>query len=227
MAQQELEARRKETRQHSSKSIFTSKLVCGDCGCFYGSKVWHSTDKYRSVVWQCNNKFKAEEKCSTPHLKEDVIKEVFIKALNKLVTDKGPALNMMNHLKAKIDDTAALEGKLEKAVTAFDEKMVLLQDYISKNAITEKELADGRYSELEKDYREALAEKEKLQDELTERRHRSLMIKRFIDEVISFDDLFTEFSEKLWLGLVDVIVVMDKKKFMVKFKSGMEVPVEL
>ena len=227
MAQQELEARRKETRQHSSKSIFTSKLVCGDCGCFYGSKVWHSTDKYRSVVWQCNNKFKANEKCTTPHLKEDVIKEVFIKALNKLVTDKGPALNMMNHLKAKIDDTAALEGKLEKAVTAFDEKMVLLQDYISKNAITEKELADGRYSELEKDYREALAEKEKLQDELTERRHRSLMIKRFIDEVISFDDLFTEFSEKLWLGLVDVIVVMDKKKFMVKFKSGMEVPVEL
>ena len=57
------------------------------------------------------------------------------------------------------------EGKLEKASTAFDDKMVLLQDYISKNAITEKELADGRYSELDKDYREALAEKEKLQEE--------------------------------------------------------------
>ena len=109
----------------------------------------------------------------------------------------------------------------------IDDKMVLLQDYISKNAITEKELADGRYSELEKDYREALAEKEKLQNELTERRRRSLMIKRFIDEVIGFDDLFNEFSENLWLGLVDLIVVMDKKKFMVKFKSGMEVPVEL
>ena len=93
-------------------------------------------------------------------------------------------------------------GKLEKAAATFDEKMVLLQDYISKNAITEKELADGRYSELEKEYREALAEKEKLQDELTERRRRSLMIKRFIDEVIGFDDLFTEFSENLWLGLV-------------------------
>ena len=179
------------------------------------------------VVWQCNNNFKADEKCSTPHLREDVIKEVFIKALNSIVTDKGPALDMMNHLKAKIDDTATLEEKLEKATTTFDEKMILLQDYISKNAITEKELADGRYSELEKDYREALAEKEKLQDELTERRRRSLMIKRFIDEVIGFDDLFTEFSENLWLGLVDVIVVMDKKKFMVKFKSGMEVPVEL
>ena len=156
-----------------------------------------------------------------------MIKEVFINALNSIVTDKDPALDMMDHLKAKIDDTDALEGKLEKAVTAFDEKMVLLQDYISKNAITEKELADGRYSELEKEYREALSEKEKLQDELTERRRRSLMIKRFIDEVSGFEDLFTEFSENLWLGLVDVMVVVDKKSFGVKFKSGMEVPVEI
>ena len=155
-----------------------------------------------------------------------MIKEVFIKTLNSIVTDKGPALDMMDHLKAKIDDTAALEGKLEKAATAFDEKMILLQDYISKNAITEKELADGRYSELEKEYREAQAEKVKLQDELTERRRKSLMIKRFIDEVSGFEDLFTEFSENLWLGLVDVMVVMDKKNFRLKFKSGMEVPVE-
>ena len=72
-----------------------------------------------------------------------------------------------------------------------------------------------------------MSEKEKLQDELTERRRRSLMIKRFIDEVSGFEDLFTEFSENLWLGLVDVIVVVDKKNFRVKFKSGMEIQVEI
>ena len=48
-----------------------------------------------------------------------------------------------------------------------------------------------------------------------------------MDEVKGFDDVFTEFSENLWIGHVDVIVVIDKKKFRVKFKSGMEVPVEL
>ena len=72
-----------------------------------------------------------------------------------------------------------------------------------------------------------MAEKERLLDELIERRRRSLMIKRFIDEVSGFEDLFTEFTENLWLGLVDVMVVVDKKNFRVKFKSGMEVPVEL
>ena len=34
----------------------------------YGSKVWHSTSKYRRVIWQCNSKFKNDEKCNTPHL---------------------------------------------------------------------------------------------------------------------------------------------------------------
>ena len=33
-----------------------------------GRKVWHSTDKYRKVIWRCNAKFKGEEKCKTPHL---------------------------------------------------------------------------------------------------------------------------------------------------------------
>ena len=72
-----------------------------------------------------------------------------------------------------------------------------------------------------------MAEKEKLQGELTERRRRSLMIGWFIDEVRGFEDLFTEFSENIWLGLVDMMVVVDKKNFRVKFKSGMEVPVEI
>ena len=72
-----------------------------------------------------------------------------------------------------------------------------------------------------------MAEKERLLDELTERGRRSLMIKRFIEEVKGFDDVFTEFSENLWLGLVDVMVVVDKKNFRVKFKSGMEGPVEI
>ena len=48
-----------------------------------------------------------------------------------------------------------------------------------------------------------------------------------MDEVKGFDDVFTEFSENLWLGLMDVMIVVDKKSFRLKFKSGMKVPVEL
>ena len=42
-----------------------------DCGHLYGSKVWHSIDKYKKTIWQCNYKFdkKNKEQCQTPTLK--------------------------------------------------------------------------------------------------------------------------------------------------------------
>ena len=44
-------ARRKATgRHHNSLSPFSAKIICGDCGEYYGSKVWHSTSKYRRTI---------------------------------------------------------------------------------------------------------------------------------------------------------------------------------
>ena len=78
--QAEFTRRKKLGRKYSGSTMFSAKLVCGDCGHFFGSKVWHSTSKYRRVIWQCNNKFKGEHFCSTPHLYEDEIKIRFISA---------------------------------------------------------------------------------------------------------------------------------------------------
>ena len=58
--QTELARRKQISRQYSGKSIFSSRIVCGDCGSYFGSKVWNSTSKYRRVIWQCNSKFKGE-----------------------------------------------------------------------------------------------------------------------------------------------------------------------
>ena len=58
----------------STTTIFSSKLVSGDCGHFFGSKVWHSTSKYRRVIYQCNAKYNGDIKCQTPHITEEKIK---------------------------------------------------------------------------------------------------------------------------------------------------------
>ncbi len=47
-----MQSRGKGSSRNSCVSIFSSKIWCGDCGSWYGSKVWHSNDKYRKVVWQ-------------------------------------------------------------------------------------------------------------------------------------------------------------------------------
>ena len=63
LVQAELLRRQNLRRQYNGKSVFAARLVCGDCGNFFGAKVWHSNSKYRQVIWQCNHKFQGVCKC--------------------------------------------------------------------------------------------------------------------------------------------------------------------
>ena len=66
--------RREQNGKHSGVSIFSNKIKCGCCGDWCGAKVWHSTDKYRRVIYRCNKKYSHKGKpCSTRHLTEEEI----------------------------------------------------------------------------------------------------------------------------------------------------------
>lgn len=79
----ELERRCPGRNRHSGVHDFSGMIKCGQCGSWYGSKVWHSTSKYRKMIWQCNHKFDGGKKCTTPHLTDDEIKTAFVSAATK------------------------------------------------------------------------------------------------------------------------------------------------
>lgn len=54
-------------RQNCTFSPFANKIVCGDCGGWYGRKIWHSTT-YRDTVWECNHKKAGHTKCRCRHI---------------------------------------------------------------------------------------------------------------------------------------------------------------
>ncbi|HOQ79189.1 MAG TPA: recombinase family protein, partial [Candidatus Absconditabacterales bacterium] len=62
LVQIEIKRRDNLGAKYSSSDIFASKLICIDCGGFYGKKKWHSNTKYERFVYQCNNKFD-KDKC--------------------------------------------------------------------------------------------------------------------------------------------------------------------
>lgn len=49
MVQAEIARRQKLGRSYSGASIFSSKVICGECGSFYGQKIRHSNDPYRKL----------------------------------------------------------------------------------------------------------------------------------------------------------------------------------
>ena len=132
----------------TGRACFAGKLVCGDCGSFYGSKVWHSTDKYRRVIWQCDHKFHnakaGGEKCKTPHLTEKQIEAAFVETINGLIGNKDEILAAYDGLIAELTDTSALEEKGKTAREQCQSLYARMQAYINENA--SKALDQDEYS---------------------------------------------------------------------------------
>lgn len=81
--QAEIERRKSLGNIGRCGSPFSGKIVCGECGRWYGKKVWGSykADKsYRREIYQCNGKYKGEQKCKTPFVTEDEVKDRFLTA---------------------------------------------------------------------------------------------------------------------------------------------------
>lgn len=110
--QNEIVRRKATGRHHNSLSSFSAKIICGDCGEYYGSKVWHSNSNYRRTIWQCNAKFKGADKCRAPHLYEDDIKAMFLKAVSELMIDREALIDDGRVLHTAFTDLNAIDKEV-------------------------------------------------------------------------------------------------------------------
>lgn len=227
LVQAELE-RRKRTKgsRYSGVSIFSNKIKCGDCGGWFGSKVWHSNDKYRRVIYQCNHKFNEGNKCETPHITEQEIKEVFVTAFNKLLTEKKEIISNVELMRRTLFDTAELTAERDR----LQEEMLMLvemtQSCVAENArvAQNQEEYQKRYDGLVDRYDKTKERYDELDYEIEQKKAQSEKMKIFIQTLKNMDGVITEFDDGLWGSLVDFITI-GRKEYTVTFKDGTAITV--
>ena len=220
--------RREQNGKHSGVSIFSNKIKCGSCGGYYGAKVWHSTDKYRRVIHRCNKKYAHKGKpCSTRHLTEEEIKQIFVKVLNSLVEVKE---KVIVELRSLIDSVCQLEELTEERNRIEQELGVLaerLEKLIRENA---REAQDQTaYLKQENEIRALYVEKQghlaRLDEQIAERESKRKTLEGMIQVVCGINGEQLAFDEELWGGLLDHIVVKKDGQVVVVFKGGIEIGV--
>ena len=221
--------RREQNGKHSGVSIFSNKIKCGCCGGYYGAKVWHSTDKYRRVIYRCNKKYAHKGKpCSTRHLTEEEIKQIFVQALNSLVEVKE---NVIAELRSLIDgicrrgELTEEHDRVEQELTVLAER---LETLIQENArVAQNQTA---YLKQENEIRARYLEKQghiaRLDERIAERESKRKTLEGMIQIVCGINGEQVEFDEGLWSGLLDHICVMEDGQVVVVFKGGIEIGVE-
>lgn len=222
LVQEEIKRRKGGKKRYSGVSIFSSKIKCGDCGGWYGAKVWHSTDKYRRTIYRCNDKFKNH--CKTPHLTENEIKDVFVRAVNKLISNRDEIISNILLLKERLTDTESLEKKRD--VLNCDLKFLAnrVQQLIEENAqvAQNQNEYDQKYNELVRRYEESKAKYNQICNTIKRRITRGRQLGTFLKE-IEEAALLEKFDECLWGSLVDFITVYDKENIRVTFRDGTEI----
>lgn len=220
-----MERRKKLGKQYSGNSLFAAKLVCADCGCFFGSKVWHSTSKYRRVIWQCNNKFKGAQLCSTPHLYEEEIKQRFVNAFSMYFQGKNLILETVQTLIESLSDTSALDAKIEKAIQEMSNTSALNQMHIQNNIVTarNKEEFDRRHDELVRQYESQKVIYEKLMQKKSDRQNKVKQLQQLVLQLEKADSPIDTFDESLWRTMVEKVTIFHDNKMIFQFLDGTEI----
>ncbi|MHB8964029.1 MAG: recombinase family protein, partial [Saccharofermentanales bacterium] len=121
-------------KSYSSKSILSAKLVCADCGGFYGQKVWHSTDQYRRVIWQCNSKFNTKKHCGTPSLDTDTIQGMFINAYNQLMHNQKQIIADCELMRRSLIDCESINTEIARYLEETKVVAELVKLAVNENA---------------------------------------------------------------------------------------------
>ena len=224
--QAEIKKRAELGKKYSAASIFSSKILCGDCGRFYGSKVWHSTDKYRKTVWQCNNKFKGT-KCTTPHLDENVIKNAFIKACNLVLNNRDEVISNCNILLDILKDTSKIDKKIKRINKELQTISIEISDLINKNStkpLSQSEFYKA-YNALTQKYEKKDNLKSKLLSKKQDIKYRISEIKLYIKKLQNSDNVISEWDDMLWVLLIDKVTVFHNEKMTFLFKDGTEIEI--
>ena len=216
MVQRQMAVRHPGKNRQSSAGLFSSMIKCGCCGGWYGSK-----------VWQCNHKFDGGEKCSTPHLDEETIKGLFVKAANILYTEKAEIIANFNDIKERVFSTEALEEEKAQLQEEMNVVAELIQQCINENAriALDQEKYQKKYDGLAARFDRAKERLEEVSNAIMEKQAHREKTELFLAELERMDGMATEFKEKLWFSLVEFVTVHSREKVVFTFKDGTEIEV--
>lgn len=223
LAQQELAWRRSLNGRYSGRSCFASRVVCGDCGAFYGSKVWHSTDEYRRIIWRCNNKYAGETKCATPHVTQEALEKAFVQVMQRVLSQKDEILTACREALDEAFDTT----ELDKAATRLQDQALGMAARV-RQLVEENARVQRDQDEFKKDYEALLAEHAKLSEKIqaiagqkkdkAERRRRIEIFLRMLEVQKECAD----FETGMFVALADKVIIQRDGQMEFCFRNGMK-----
>lgn len=189
--------------------VFAGKLVCADCGSYYGRKLWHSTDKYKKFIYQCNSKYKkGKSKCTTPSLTEDEIKNAFVQAYNLFILNKEEVVDENEKIYLEIFDTSTIKEKRKELEEELHDQKALIDNLVESNnkKPMDEETFLRKYTRYKEKFSRIKAEIESLRKQEELMYGKAILMKKTYDEIKKTKQI-VEFSAIVFTTFVEKVLV--------------------
>ena len=223
----QIEFEKRKGKMICSGNIFAGKIICGDCGSFYGPKVWHSNEKCRKIIWRCNKKYNHEKRCQTPNITEAGIKEKFVEVTNLLIKNKNSVITDCERLISELRDTSLIDNKEIKLKSEQNVLYTSMKELIEENSKSKIDQTEynKHYENLKEQYEKNNEKLNKLENTRLEWKVKRQKTLDLLNEIKLQDKLISEFDKSLWYALVEKVIVNHDGSMDFQFKNGQAINV--
>ena len=226
VVQEEIARRKEAGKAYSSATVLSSKLICEDCGGFFGIKVSHSTDKYRRVIYRCNNKYANKTPCRTNHFTEKEIHNMFLAAYNEYMGNRENIIRGAEKMCRALSDTTDLTRKLEQKTAQRETKAELYRAWISQGAGARSENFKKHEEKLYADYDTVDKEVNALTQKLADINNRHTKLVNYIKGLQEKPLILEKWDTAMWITTIRHCIVHRDDSITFVFRDGAEIDIQ-
>ncbi|WP_407309780.1 zinc ribbon domain-containing protein [Desulfosporosinus sp. SB140] len=213
-----------DREKYQNRYVLTGTIVCGHCGNKFKRHIDNCGTIAESVSWICSTYLiEGKNSCGVGRLKEETIKGLFVRMLNRLYTDRA---RLLGDYKAKLEREKLTELDNERIAKLDEEIEKLIKQERALFVIEEKGYAD--HNLVKSEHEELITRLTQLQTERSDwmgdinkrdtRMARTLELEFVLE---AQEGNLTEFSDDLYRKLVEKILVKERTKLIFNFKNGL------
>ena len=172
------------------------------------------------MIWQCNGKFKDKKtesgssksrKCSTPHLKEETVKDAFVIAFSEYFVRKDTILSDFSGIADDLQNTTDIDTRIAKDRAELDVITKAIENCIRLNAHAEISEDDYRqkYDSLYARYNKVSGHLNRLESAKAEDISTAIALQKTINTLRDCSERPYCFSSSLWNACVEKVIVHD------------------
>ena len=197
---------------------FSRMVFCEHCGGLYGAKTWHSTSKYKRVVWKCNQRYEVEHPGKTPTITDEQLQAAWIDALAELVKRRN--LIDWEELQTMLADTTEVEAELMVLQGELEVVTELMTRAIEDNKVSVQNQDEywARYNQLEERYTKTTTKLTAAQELLTRRQACGIELNRMRKAIKGLNPDALEWDEALFHLITEKIVITTRGQIKVDLK---------